>query len=550
MLPNQARPAPGTVTTPPAHREFSGAAPSEPWHARAACHGVDPRTFDPFTAGERLPVFRDRVAEARRVCAACPVAAACLRSALAHRDVGIRAGFLFSGHSPRSSVSTGRASETPHPETTGRSVTPVLVVDQAAATVPALPARREDVPRPARYGWACRGVVMEPAASGELVVRVPSQAYAAIAGWRSRHTWLRAFGAHPRLSEAARRYETCPARIAQVMALLAGCADLVTGRNIAVAHATIARQLQVTPKTVQRCCWAAEDLGLLVRVLDGSDMTLVMRMQIRDHYPRGDKRGTRSKLPNVYAATLPRWLATNLPGPRPKPARGALAATTAARIAAGSVDNVAGRTGLGTAYVHPPVGGTPPPSLNVLPYLRTRPFSAVCGHTAGLQQQPDKTDAARPTKTHQQTRWRPRAPRLEPAVEQFAQDLRRLLVGFSGVSLARIGPALRLYVSAGLSPTDLQRGLDHYLSDTGQTWRTYWQPGQDADQAKYLVSTLGRARRAGYIKPPTEPGEPSQPNDTDGPDTEPCPHGVLGGARILAGHGVLRCPLCRSGHLC
>lgn len=422
-------------------------------------------------------------------------------------------------------------------------MTAVLVVDPA---VPALPARREDVPRPARYGWASRGVTMVPSASGELVVRVPSEAYAGIAGWRSRPTWLRAFGAHPRLVEAARRYETCPARIGQVMALLAGCADLVTGRNIAVAHATIARQLAVTKKTVQRCCWAAEDLGLLVRVLDGSDMTLVMRMQIRDYYPRGDKRGTRSKLPNVYAATLPRWLATQFPGPRPKPVRGALVATTAAHSASGSVDNVAGGVGLATAYVHPPVGGTPPPSLDVSLYLRTTPFGAVCGQTNGLQRKHDRTAAARPTTTHQQTGIRPRAPRLEPAVERFARDLRRLLIGFSDVSLARIGPALRLYVSAGLSPTDLRRGLDRYLAETGRTWRTHWQPDQDVDQAKYLVSALGRARRAGYIKPPVDADE-WDPFAAGGPDTELCVHGVLGGTRILAAHGVPRCPLCRAG---
>ncbi len=134
-------------------------------------------------------------------------------------------------------------------------------------------------------------------------------------------------------------------------------------------------------------------------------------------------------------------------------------------------------------------------------------------------------------------------------MERFARDLRRLLVGFSGISLARIGPALRLYVSAGLSPADLRRGLDRYLAETGQTWRTHWQPGQNADQAKYLVSTLGRARRAGYIKPPTEANEPDQlDDDAVEADTEPCAHGVLGGARILAGHSVLRCPLCRSAH--
>lgn len=103
MLSSQVRPAPGTVS--PVQPEFSRVVGEpERWHAHAACRGVDPRLFDPCAAGERLPVFRDRVAAARRVCAACPVAADCLRAALAHRDVGIRAGFLFSGRGPRSSV--------------------------------------------------------------------------------------------------------------------------------------------------------------------------------------------------------------------------------------------------------------------------------------------------------------------------------------------------------------------------------------------------------------------------------------------------------------
>lgn len=104
MLPTYARSVPGTVSITPVLREFSRAAPSEPWRARAACRALDPCVFDPYAAGERLPAFRGRVADARRVCAACPVAAACLCSALAHRDVGVRAGFLFSGRGLRSSA--------------------------------------------------------------------------------------------------------------------------------------------------------------------------------------------------------------------------------------------------------------------------------------------------------------------------------------------------------------------------------------------------------------------------------------------------------------
>ena len=128
-------------------------------------------------------------------------------------------------------------------------------------------------------------------------------------------------------------------------------------------------------------------------------------------------------------------------------------------------------------------------------------------------------------------------------MESFAREFRRILLGFSGVSLPRIGPALRVYVSAGLSPADIRKDLDRYLGDTGRTWRTHWRPDQGVEQAKYLVSMLTRARRAGYIKPPTDAAAHFGISSAD---DATCPHGALAGTRILAAHGVQRCPLCRA----
>lgn len=61
------------------------------WRRRAACArpGVDPELFFP-DQGER-----GKVAQAKRICAGCPVRAACLADALATpatRDYGIRGG--------------------------------------------------------------------------------------------------------------------------------------------------------------------------------------------------------------------------------------------------------------------------------------------------------------------------------------------------------------------------------------------------------------------------------------------------------------------------
>lgn len=372
-------------------------------------------------------------------------------------------------------------------------MTAAAVVDQ----VPELRARREATPRAARHGWATHAVVMVANSAGDLVPEVPGELYAGIATWRSQRTWREAFHAHPRLVEAARRYETCSARVHQVMELAATYADPATGRGIAVAHRTLARKLGVTSKVIQRCFWAAEDLGLLERVLDGSDMTLKMRMQVRDHYPHGTRRGSRSKLANVYAATLPRWLATRLPGHRPKPVRGVT-------FAGVSVDNLRRASPLNFGNVYPPVGGTPEPEFRLSLVLPTTTFETSRGQPDVSNQQAHRTAAARPTKAHRRT-GSERAPRrLDPAVERFARALRHDLLGFRSVSLYRICPGLSLYVSAGLSVSDLRRGLDDYLAAVGRTWLTSWRPDQAEEQARYLIGMLNRARLAGYIRLPVD----------------------------------------------
>ena len=59
------------------------------WRESAACAGVDPEMFFPGTGGNR---HMDTYAEARRVCARCPVTLQCLEDALAHEEWGMRGG--------------------------------------------------------------------------------------------------------------------------------------------------------------------------------------------------------------------------------------------------------------------------------------------------------------------------------------------------------------------------------------------------------------------------------------------------------------------------
>lgn len=84
----------------------SSVEPARDWRSRAACRDSDPETF--FPAAEAGPAYERQVAEAKAVCAGCPVRAECLDEALARIPDGIAGGLtpaerrrLFRGRTGR-----------------------------------------------------------------------------------------------------------------------------------------------------------------------------------------------------------------------------------------------------------------------------------------------------------------------------------------------------------------------------------------------------------------------------------------------------------------
>jgi WhiB family redox-sensing transcriptional regulator len=64
----------------------------ERWRARAGCRGEDPDLFFPTAEPGGGVAYREQVAEAKAVCAVCPVRAECLTEALARIPYGIAGG--------------------------------------------------------------------------------------------------------------------------------------------------------------------------------------------------------------------------------------------------------------------------------------------------------------------------------------------------------------------------------------------------------------------------------------------------------------------------
>ena len=64
--------------------------PARDWRSRAACRDADPETF--FPVAEAGPAYERQVAEAKAVCAGCPVRSECLDEALARIPEGVAAG--------------------------------------------------------------------------------------------------------------------------------------------------------------------------------------------------------------------------------------------------------------------------------------------------------------------------------------------------------------------------------------------------------------------------------------------------------------------------
>ncbi len=326
--------------------------------------------------------------------------------------------------------------------------------------------------------------------TGELAFIAPPESYVGVAAWHSPSAWLGALKLHPQLAEECRGIINVDLFLA-IMRVLGGYADHHNGRGIAVAHPTVAKLVERCPKTVQRACEIAERLGALRLVLRGGDMSIDQRGAVLEHYrDRADPRRRWRCLPNFYAATMPASLAALAPrrGPAAKPSRHGHVACT--------VDKQPAAAGI----VHLPVGDHFG-SKSKVALIKRSTFTPPCGQlTTQHTKEPMRTGASRPT-TPQRQQQSLGQRRLDPAAEAYARALRALLPGFQRVSLYRISNALGRYRSAGLSPSELRGGLNTYLAVTGLTWYLEWAPQHSAQQARYLIGMLTKARQAGYLIP-------------------------------------------------
>ena len=63
---------------------------NESWEQAAACRGTDPSLF--FPVGDTGKIARQQIADAKAVCAACPVIKLCLEHAISNNERGIWGG--------------------------------------------------------------------------------------------------------------------------------------------------------------------------------------------------------------------------------------------------------------------------------------------------------------------------------------------------------------------------------------------------------------------------------------------------------------------------
>jgi len=145
------------------------------------------------------------------------------------------------------------------------------------------------------------------ASLGSWTLPAPAGAYSEIPAWHSAQAWFDAvldMLATPE-GEALRR----SARVSRKTLLaVAHCdrmaADQSTGRGLATAHETVARELGLSSKTVQRARFLLEDFGLAVTVVEGRYLTAQERREAAAKHG-----GHQLRAASTRALTIPRQLA-------------------------------------------------------------------------------------------------------------------------------------------------------------------------------------------------------------------------------------------------
>lgn len=147
-----------------------------------------------------------------------------------------------------------------------------------------------------------RGVIA--ARQGSWALPAPEGVYGPLRAWPSASVWFDAVMdilRTPEGEDARRRAKVAPDTLLRVAYADAAAADQSTGRGVATAHDTVAGQLGMSGKTVQRARHLLEALGLAVTVAGGR--YLFGRERAQAHARHG---GHQLRAASTRALTLPR----------------------------------------------------------------------------------------------------------------------------------------------------------------------------------------------------------------------------------------------------
>lgn len=139
--------------------------------------------------------------------------------------------------------------------------------------------------------------------NGSWVLPAPAGAHTGLRAWPSAATWFDAVMdvlATPEGEEFRRRAKVARDTLLRVAYADRKSADQATGRGVATAHETVALQLGMSAKTVQRSRQLLEALGLAVTVVEGRYLTAVERKQA--HQAHG---GTQVRAASTRALVMP-----------------------------------------------------------------------------------------------------------------------------------------------------------------------------------------------------------------------------------------------------
>lgn len=132
----------------------------------------------------------------------------------------------------------------------------------------------------------------------------PPGAYAIVPAWTSGAAWFDALMdalATPEGEEIRRRVKVSPGTLLRVARRDWQSADVATGRGVTTAHATVAAELGMSKKTVQRAREIIQELGYAVTILEGSYLTNEERRAAREHH-----RGSQIRVASTRALTVPK----------------------------------------------------------------------------------------------------------------------------------------------------------------------------------------------------------------------------------------------------